>query len=50
MGNHLAPPFAIIFMDKLETKMLETAERELDSYDRYVDDCLMVWTHEYARL
>ena len=50
MGNHLAPPFAILFMDKLETKMLETAERKPDSYDRYVDDCLVVWTHGYARL
>ena len=30
--------------------MLETAERKPDSYDRYVDDCLVVWMHGYARL
>ena len=26
MGNHLAPPFAIIFMDWLEELMLSTAK------------------------
>ena len=50
MGNHLAPPFAILFMDKLETKMLVTATRKPQSYDRYVDDCLVVWTHGHAHL
>ena len=45
MGNHLAPPLAIIFMDKLEQDMLQTAELKPETYDRYVDDCLVVWTH-----
>ena len=45
MGNHLAPPFAILFMDKLEQKMLATAEKKPEFYDRYVDDCLMAWLH-----
>ena len=45
MGNHLAPPFAIVFMDKLEQKMLTTARKSPEFFNRYVDDCLMAWTH-----
>ena len=50
MGNHLAPPLAIIFMDRLEQNMLRTAEFKPASYDRYVDDCLMVWNHGETEL
>ena len=45
MGNHLAPPLAIIFMDSIEQKMLRTAEKQPAVYKRYVDDGIMVWTH-----
>ena len=45
MGNHLAPPFAIIFMDQLEQRMLRTAIRQPEFFVRYVDDCLMAWLH-----
>ena len=45
MGNHLAPPLAIICMDSLEGNMLSTAEKKPEFYKRYVDDCLLVWTH-----
>ena len=45
MGNHLAPPLAIIFMDSLEEKMLSTAEKKPQFYKRYVDDCLLAWLH-----
>ena len=45
MGNHLALPFAIIFMDKLERSMLVSAEHQQSFYDRYVDDCLMTSVH-----
>ena len=45
MGNHLAPPLAIVFMGKLEKRMLETAQKRPEFYDRYVDDCLMAWLH-----
>ena len=45
MGNHLALPFAIVVMDRLEQTMLQTAKIKPASYDRYVDDCLLVWTH-----
>ena len=45
MGNHLALPFAIIFMGRLEKRMLQTAERRPEFYYRFVDDCLLAWTH-----
>lgn len=50
MGNHLAPPLAIVFMSKLEERMIRTSELKPESYDRYVDDCLMVWQHGEANL
>ena len=50
MGNHLAPPLAIVFMDRLEREMLRTAKHKPESYDRYVDDGLMVWLHGEAKL
>ena len=50
MGNHLAPPLAIIFMDSIERQMIRTAEKKPDCYDRYVDDCMLVWTHGQAEL
>ena len=45
MGNHLAPPLAIVFMDRLEHRMLQTAEIKPEFYNRYVDDILSGWTH-----
>ena len=50
MGNHLAPPLAIVFMDRLESRMLQSAEARPEVYHRYVDDCLMVWCHGEAEL
>ena len=32
-------------MHKLEQEMLRTATLKPKSYDRYVDDCLLVWTY-----
>ena len=45
MGNHLAPPLAIVFMDKLETSILSTARLKPIFYDRYVDDIIMAWRY-----
>ena len=50
MGNHLAPPLAIVFLDKLEQRMLRSAELKPESYNRYIDDCLLVWTHGATNL
>ena len=45
MGNHLAPPLAILFMDALEQKALSTATVKPDLYKRYIDDCILLWRH-----
>eukprot|EP00117_Sycon_ciliatum_P006709 scpid93346/ scgid5842/ len=50
MGNHLAPPLAILFMDALEQKALQTAARKPDLYKRYIDDCLLLWKYGWSRL
>ena len=45
MGNQLAPPFAIIFMHHLESKMLRSAVLRPSLYGRYIDDVLVIWIH-----
>ena len=45
MGNHLAPPMAIIFMSKLESEALELSPNKPRMYRRYIDDCILVWLH-----
>ena len=45
-------PLAIVFLDQLGQRMLQShsAELKLESCDCYVDDCLMVWTHGETNL
>ena len=50
MGNHLAPPLAIIFMSKLETEALSLSPYKPQLYRRYIDDCITVWLHGLALL
>ena len=50
MGNNLAPPFAIIFMYTIETRLLRTAEIKPLVYKRYIDDILILWTYGRERL
>ena len=50
MGDPLVQPLTIIFMDSLGEKMLQTAPNKLASYDRYVEDCLLLWTHSETKL
>ena len=38
MGNQLAPPLAIVFMDRMKQAMLESAIFKPETYDWYVDD------------
>ena len=45
MGNHLAPPLAIIFMGKLEEEALSLSPHKPRMYRRYIDDCILVWLH-----
>ena len=45
MGAHFSPPFAIIFMHKIETKALEKLKSDhnisTELYARYIDDIIM---------
>ena len=50
MGNHLAPPLAIIFMSKLETEALDLSPQKPRLYKRYIDDCILVWLHGLSSL
>ena len=50
MGNHLAPPLAILVMDALEQKALSTATMKPDLYKRYIDDCILLWRHGWKGL
>ena len=45
MGNHLAPPLAIIFMASLEEAALQTCALTPCLYKRYIDDIIMLWRH-----
>ncbi|XP_065176129.1 uncharacterized protein LOC135805933 [Sycon ciliatum] len=50
MGNHLAPPMAIIFMSKLESEAMAMFPWKPRLYRRYIDDCLVVWCHGLVKL
>ena len=41
----MAPPYAILFMDKLEKQILECSPYKPLVWWRYIDDVLMVWQH-----
>ena len=47
MGNHLAPPIAILFISSLEIKALESFERRPLLYKRYryIGDIFVIWHH-----
>ena len=50
MGNNLAPPFAILFMHSLETRLLADSPVLPVLYTRYIDDAIILWTHGEKRL
>jgi len=50
MGNNLAPPFAIIVMHYVESKVLSSSPYRPQMYKRYVDDVIMIWLHGGGRL
>ena len=45
IGTKLAPPYACIFMDKLETNFLKTQTLRPLEWFRYVDDVFFLWSH-----
>ena len=50
MGNNLAPPFAILFMHTIETRLLQDSPFQPILFRRYIDDIIILWTHGRQRL
>ena len=45
IGTKFAPPYACLFIDKIETGFLETQELQLSAWFRYIDNIFFIWTH-----
>ena len=45
IGTKFAPPYACLFIDKIETAFLETQELQLSAWFRYIDNIFFIWTH-----
>ena len=43
MGTPAAVSYAILFMDHIETKMLQTAPSRPSHWKRYIDDVFFIW-------
>ena len=50
IGTKFAPPYACIFMNKVETSFLETQEMKPLVWFRYIDDVFFIWTHGQEKL
>ena len=44
-GTKFAPPYACIYMDRVEQDFLETQELQPFLWLRYIDDICYIWTH-----
>ena len=45
IGTKFAPPYACLFMDKIETTFLQTQELQPLVCFRYIKDIFFIWTH-----
>ena len=50
IGTKFAPPYACIFMDDLETKLLQSQSLQPLVWFRYIDDIFFIWTHGNDKL
>ena len=50
IGTKFAPPYACIFMDKLETNFLKTQTLQPLVWFRYIDDVFFLWTYGEGNL
>ena len=44
MGTKMAPPYANLFMGKLEPKLQAQAPHHIKMWKRYIDDIFIIWT------
>ena len=45
IGTKFAPPYACIFMDKVEREIIDAQELKPWLWLRYIDDVFFIWTH-----
>ena len=45
MGNKMAPAYANIVMDAIETSFLSSSPLKPSIYYRYIDDIFLIWPH-----
>ena len=50
MGTKMAPAYANIFMDKIESEMLQNFPFKPSHYMRYIDDIFFIWPHGHSTL
>ena len=50
IGTKFAPPYACIYMDRVEQDFLETQELQPLLWLRYIDDTFFIWTHAKEEL
>ena len=50
MGTKMAPAYANIFMDKIESEMLQNFPLKPSHYMRYIDDIFFIWPHGHSTL
>ena len=45
MGTRMAPNYAIIFMHKIETELLQKSPLQPSFFKRFIDDIFLIWPH-----
>ena len=50
IGITFAPPYACMFMDKVETNFLETQTVELLVWLKYIDNIFIIWNESEENL
>ena len=45
IGTKFAPPYACIYMDRVEQDFLETQKLQPLLWLKYIDDIFFIWTH-----
>ena len=45
IGTKFSPPYACLFIDKIETAFFKTQELQPSAWFRYIDDIIFIWIH-----
>jgi len=50
MGTKMAPPYANIFMAKIEQQITKNHTEHIDIWKRFIDDIFFIWTGSFTQL